>query len=289
VTVIVTPIANNFLILAKDLTLNSTGHAPLELNVRMEDTRGTLAAGEIGGEIITLTLDSVPTGVSIVASLGGSILDNGNGTWIFSGTEDQANALQLVSGPSTTARVTTVQISGITRDGDSELATPITDFFRLIVVNPTIAGVTISGNNVTGGQGNDVLTGVAGSNSTLFGGSGRDLLTGGSGADVLTGGDGADVFRWSSDDLFSGVDIITDFTTGVGGDQLHFSSLLTGFNPQLSKLSDFVKLVEGSSGTTVRVDSNGLVGGFLFSDVVVLQGITGLDLDQLWNDGNLVL
>jgi Ca2+-binding RTX toxin-like protein len=255
----------------------------------MDDTRGTLAAGEIGSEIITLTFDSVPTGVSIVASLGGSILDNGSGTWVFSGTEDQANALQVVSGPSTTAGVSTVQISGITRDGDSVLATPITDFFRLNVANPTIAGVTISGNNVTGGAGNDVLMGVAGSNSTLSGDAGRDLLIGGSGADVLTGGEGTDVFRWSSDDLYSGVDIITDFTSGVGGDQLHFSSLLTGFNPQLSKLSDFVKLVESNSDTTVRVDSNGLVGGFLFSEVVVLQGLTGLDLDQLWNDGNLVL
>jgi Ca2+-binding RTX toxin-like protein len=189
----------------------------------------------------------------------------------------------------TTARVTTVSISGITRDGDSELATPITDFFRLTVANPMTAGVTRSGNNVTGGAGNDVLTGVAGSNSTLSGGAGRDLLTGGSGADVLTGGEGADVFRWSSDDLFSGVDMITDFTSGVGGDQLDFSSLLTGFNPQLSKLSEFLQLVEGSSGTMLRVDSNGLVGGLLFSEVVLLQGLTGLKLDQLWNDGNLVL
>jgi Ca2+-binding RTX toxin-like protein len=105
----------------------------------------------------------------------------------------------------------------------------------------------------------------------------------------LTGGEGADVFRWNSDDLFSGVDIITDFITGVGGDQLNFSSLLTGFNLQLSKLSDFLQLVEGSSSTTVRVDSNGLVGGLLFSEVVVLQGLTGLDLDQLRKDGNLLL
>jgi Ca2+-binding RTX toxin-like protein len=251
-------------------TLISTGFAPLELNVRTEDTRDTLAAGEIGREIITLTFDSVPTGVSIVASLGGSILDDDEGEWIFSGTEDQANALQLVSGPLTGASVSTVKISGFTRDGDSELATPITDFFRLTVVNPTNAGVTRSGNNETGGAGNDILMGVAGSNSTLSGGAGRDLLIGGSGADVLTGGEGADVFRWSSDDLLSGLDIITDFTSGVGGDQLNFSSLLTGFNLQLSKLSEFVQLVEGNSGTTVRVDSNGLVGGLLFTEVVVL-------------------
>lgn len=85
------------------------------------------------------------------------------------------------------------------------------------------------------------------------------------------------------------MDIITDFTSGVGGDQLNFSSSLTGFNLQLSKLSDFFQLVEGNSGTTVRVDSNGLVGGLLFTEFVVLQGLTGLDLKQLWNDGNLLL
>ena len=78
------------------------------------------------------------------------------------------------------------------------------------------------------------------------------------------------MFRWSSDDLISGVGIITDITSGAGGDQLDFISLLTGFSLQLSKLSEFVQLVEKSSGTTVRVDSNCLVGGLLFSEVVVL-------------------
>ena len=154
--------------------------------MRIEDTRDTLAAGELGREIIKLTFTSMPTGVSIVASLGGSILDDADVEWIFSGTEDQANALQLVSGPLTGASVRTVRISGITRDGDSELAPPIIDFFRLTVANPTTAGVTRSGNNITRGAGNDVLMGVAGSNSTLSGGAGRDLLIGGSGTDVLT-------------------------------------------------------------------------------------------------------
>jgi Ca2+-binding RTX toxin-like protein len=278
VTVVVTPIADDFLILAKDLTLNSTGLAPLELNVPLESDDENDDSD-----------DSNKKEVSIVASLGGSILDNSNGEWIFSGTEDQTNTLQLVSGPLTAAIVTTVNLSGITRDGKSELATPITDFFRLTVAKPKTAGVTRSENNVSGGAGNDVLTGVAGRNSTLSGGAGRDLLIRSSGADVMTGGTGSDVFRWSSDDLFSGVDIFTDFTSSIGGDQLHFSSLLTGFNPQLSKLSDFFKLVEGISDTTVRVDINGLVGGLLFSEIVVLQGLTGLDLDQLWKDGNLVL
>jgi hypothetical protein len=283
VMVNVAPIADEFLILAKDVTLNSTGLVALDLNVRMEDTRGTLD-GEISAEIITLTLDSVPTGVLLVASLGGSVVNNGDGEWIFSGTEDQANALQMASGPSTASADAIVTISGITRDGDSELTPPITDNFRLTVAEPNTPGSFSEG---TGG--NDILTGVAGSNSTLSGGAGRDLLTGGSGADVLAGGDGADVFRWSSDDLFSGIDIITDFTSGVGGDQLDFGSLLTGFNPQRSKLSNFLQLGENGTATTVRVDSNGLVGGVLFTEVVVLQNLIGLNLDQLWSDGNLLL
>jgi Ca2+-binding RTX toxin-like protein len=65
-----------------------------------------------------------------------------------------------------------------------------------------IAGLTSNLQMVTGGAGNDTLTGYSskstilvglGGNDTLVGGSQRDLLLGGSGADALTGSGGDDL------------------------------------------------------------------------------------------------
>jgi Ca2+-binding RTX toxin-like protein len=285
-TVEVTPVADDFLIVAKDLKLNETGIVLLDLNIRMTDTRGTLP-GELTQEILTLTFGSVPTGVNLVAGLGGSLTDNGEGQRVFSGTQDQTNALQMVSGPLTTAGTTDITISGITKDGADILETPITDFFRLTVTRPTNAGILASGNTLTGRDGNDSLTGLAEGNSTIDGGGGIDRIQGLSGFNSLTGGGGSDTFAWNSDDIGLGVDTITDFTVGVGGDQLDFD--FVGFDQQLSDISEFLQLLEDGNDTIVRVDSNGVVGGVSFIETVVLQGVTGLDLDQLLADGNLIV
>ena len=64
----------------------------------------------------------------------------------------------------------------------------------------SIAGVE----NITGGSGNDILTGDSNAN-TLNGGSGNDTLVGGAGADNLLGGSGNDViFMETNDSLIDG-------------------------------------------------------------------------------------
>ena len=112
---------------------------------------------------------------------------------------------------------------------------------------------------VGGGGGGGVdpdqtLTGTE-KDETLTGGTGNDTVTGGAGADLLTGGGGTDVFVQNNGDSIgytatgfpllgfpmgagalivfdNGVDIITDFTGGVGGDQLDVAvaSSLTTIN-----------------------------------------------------------
>jgi Ca2+-binding RTX toxin-like protein len=73
--------------------------------------------------------------------------------------------------------------------------------------------------NITGGQGNDILTGNAGAN-VLSGRDGNDTLTGGAQVDIMTGGDGADVFNYlSKAEIVSASDHITDFTS-ADGDQI---------------------------------------------------------------------
>jgi Ca2+-binding RTX toxin-like protein len=108
------------------------------------------------------------------------------------------------------------------------------------------ATVTVNGNAVVGGAGNDALVGTSGS----------DLFTGGAGDDVFTGGDGHDAFVFSSG---SGNDTINDFT--VGTDELVLTGGMTA------------SFVEQGSDTLVNFDTG---------DSVLLVGVTGIvDVNDL--------
>jgi hypothetical protein len=95
--------------------------------------------------------------------------------------------------------------------------------------------------SLIGAGGADTLSGAAG-NDTILGGTGNDSITGGTGADLMTGGTGVDTYVYAAGDSITasattiasgtatifdagetitfanGVDIITDFTAGTGGD-----------------------------------------------------------------------
>jgi serralysin len=69
---------------------------------------------------------------------------------------------------------------------------------------------------IVGKNGNDSLFGLAG-NDKLVGGNGNDKLTGGAGGDILTGDCGKDQFVYTSlsDSLLSKRDVITDLQIGT--------------------------------------------------------------------------
>jgi Ca2+-binding RTX toxin-like protein len=96
-----------------------------------------------------------------------------------------------------------------------------------------IAGVE----NVTGGSGNDTLTGSSAANQ-LIGGDGNDKINGGGGADILTGGDGSDTFVYTtlSNSRAAAFDTINDFTSGV--DTLQIGHALNGLTTGLTKTTD---------------------------------------------------
>lgn len=102
-----------------------------------------------------------------------------------------------------------------------------------LATNTATAGGTsdtlISIENLTGGNGDDSLTGDAAAN-TLNGGVGNDTLVGGSGADILLGGAGNDTLNGGADDdiLIGGAGADT-FTGGGGNDTVSYanSSALT--------------------------------------------------------------
>jgi hypothetical protein len=103
-------------------------------------------------------------------------------------------------------------------------------------------------------------------------GSTDDVIAGTSGADFLTGGAGSDTFVWHAGEL-GAVDTITDFTAGEHGDVLAIGALLNGYSAG-SDLSQFVHVTESAGGTMVSIDPT---GHGEFHDLVLLQGVTGVD------------
>ena len=152
---------------------------------------------------------------------------------------------------------------------------------------------------MTGSAFNDVLIGTI-SDDVLSGGDGHDIIRSGPGSDELTGGGGMDIFKWVSGDLDNGsVDTIMDFQTGLVGDTLDVTGLVTVIDWLSEAASDpipapetvvenFLRLDEDNNGSTkVSIDVSGTATNFV--EFVVLQGLTGLSLQTLLADGNVMI
>lgn len=109
----------------------------------------------------------------------------------------------------------TLQAAGVPVAGTTGFQIDLTGVFDQLgtAVALTRLGADLSGiENVTGGTGNDFITGDDLVN-VLRGGLGNDTLVSGAGADVLIGGLGADVFLFTGPT--SGTDQVPDFINGV--------------------------------------------------------------------------
>ncbi|GLO53631.1 hypothetical protein PPUN110474_50320 [Pseudomonas putida] len=118
---------------------------------------------------------------------------------------------------------------------------------------------------LTGGEADDVLTGVSadfthvlsggGGNDTLTAGAGNDRLEGGTGNDVLNGGRGSDLYLFN---LGDGQDVINDDNVSYiygGVDVLHFG---LGINPDditVSRLGNNVILSHSNGQDRVTIQN----------------------------------
>ena len=132
------------------------------------------------------------------------LMDNSNGDAFFlhdaySDLHESVSTTADDKGMQTAARVISVETI-LAGDGDD-------------IIDLTSDTFDMGGTNITlkGEAGDDVLWAAEG-NDTLDGGIGNDTLFGGDGNDTLTGGDGADVFEFVSSGT-SQTDTITDYTS----------------------------------------------------------------------------
>jgi hypothetical protein len=126
-------------------------------------------------------------------------------------------------------------------------------------------------------QANPTLLGTAGSD-VLAGGLADNLIIGGAGSDTLTGGDGSDTFMYRASDG-GAVDTITDFDADLGGDVLALGALLDGYTDASS--AEYIAMRESGGSTIVSVDRDGAGTAYGMEDLVVLQGVLGLDAETL--------
>jgi len=183
-------------------------------------------------------VDTITGGVAaetFLHSLGGDNIEGGStGTDTFSiadstvtevGSTDASSGAVINLSAAAVSAVTIYAAGSQYTGNGSAVAAGTTSYVYAAnkTTNSTIA-TTLGGiENVTGGDGKDYIVGTAGANSldggaaadVILGGDGADTITGGGGADTITTGNGADTIVHAAS---SGVDTITDFTAGAGGD-----------------------------------------------------------------------
>lgn len=142
-----------------------------------------------------------------------------------------------------------------------------------------------SGDSLYGTGYGDTITGGTGSDG-IYGNGGDDIIYGGGGADYLTGGAGADTFVFKAATALSAVATIADFSTG-DGDKIDIANVISGYDPLTDAIANFVELTTSGGNTHLKVDTDG--SGTSYTEIATLAGVTGLNLNDLVTDGNLIV
>ncbi len=289
----VTPVGDDVLIKFFHRQGDEGTEIDLKIRTQLGDKNGN-SAGENPKETVEVTFSSVPDGAVIGAPAGGTLTDQGGGVWVFEGTQAESRQLTIMS--IGIEGDYDIGISAVSND-NGVLGTPIVGVKTITfnhVDDQTLTG-TAGDETITGAAGDDTINGLAGIDilsggsgaDIIDGGLGNDTITGGLGADTLTGGAGADTFMIGADDTLGGaVDTITDFSLG-DSDALDLSALLPGYNSGTDDIADFVNLVESGGNTTVQIDQTGT--GTFNTDVAIFTGVTGLDVNVMEANTNLIV
>ena len=135
----------------------------------------------------------------------------------------------------------------------------------------TVTGVNVKANTITGGTGNDAITGAAG-NDTISTGDGDDTVTGAAGNDSITLGDGNDTIA------ITGSNVTEDdtITGGEGTDTLEltgtiaYSALTTPVTNGAANLTGFEAIKSGGAVTQDMTAITGITAASIGGHTVVL-------------------
>ena len=210
------------------------------------------------------------TGGQTFAGTYGTLTVDDFGVWTYDLDNDAANVQNLPQGQ---AVVDTFSVR-------------VTDEYGVSSFRPV--SVTVIGTGETPAPGPLSFTGTSNFNELVSGTEFDDQFTGGLGNDFLIGLAGSDRFIYQN--AGQGVDTIVDFTPGAGGDKIDIRDVLAGsYMPGTSNIADFVQIAHVGSHDVLRVDANGTAGGPVFTDLATLQGATGLLLNDLIANQNLIV
>jgi T1SS-143 domain-containing protein len=214
---------------------------------------------------------------------GDDVLNGGDGNDLLFGDTLYTDALATAQGLSTAPGAGWTVIEQLEAGAGNDTSWDRADTIAYIKAN----AVAMSDESVSNGQGrqggNDTLSGGGGSD-IIFGQEGDDVITGGAGNDTLYGGSGDDVFKFVNLGG-EGVDAVKDFEIG---DVLDVSGLLVGYNAVQDSIDDFVFKTESGGNTTIHINADGVGGLAGATAIATLEGIVGLNIAQITNDGNAV-
>jgi VCBS repeat-containing protein len=243
-------------------------------------TRGLLANdGATGAAVVAINGNSAAVGSTITLASHALLTVYADGSYIYRPSHAFDTLGEGQSGSDSFSYTYNFVVGGVTYSDSATVNLTILGNGENDVINGTAASETL-----TGGPGNNIISGAAG-NDVITGAGGQDSLSGGTGADTLTGGAGRDVFVFHRGE--TGVDTITDFTAGSGGDALDIRDLLANYTPA-SSIGSFVRLDAAGADTNVMIDADGAGSSNSFVQVATLQGVTGLLLNDLLANQNLL-
>ncbi|MBI3728282.1 MAG: DUF4214 domain-containing protein [Burkholderiales bacterium] len=173
---------------------------------------------------------------------------------------NETNHLLSGKGALTTALVIDLNLDVLTLDS-KPLALLSGDIKQVDYVDlSSIAAATTTGTSTsTSGTKVTVTTTIKGdeANNLLIGSNYPNFFTGGGGHDTMQGGVGVDTYTFGITPVANGVDTITNFTIGKGGDVLNFSAFL-------NKTGTTKIAAVNAAATTPKAWANG--------DVLAVQG-----------------
>lgn len=244
-------------------------------NVAVPLTISAASADLDGSESLVVSISGLPSGSSLSAGT-----QNADRSWSLAA--NQLTGLEFRPPANYTGHVELTVVATSTEISTGASASTVATLAFDVSDAQGLYGAG-GAETLTGTSGVDNLFGLGG-NDVLLGKGGADTLVGGTGSDTMTGGTGADCFVFDS---LSGVDAVTDFVKGATGDILDIRGVLTGYVAGSSTLADFVQVATEGSNTVVRIDQNGAADGAQYVDLVLLQGVTGVTLDELVQFGNI--